>query len=490
MSRLAKGAMAILIPALAFCACSTKAPALKPTASSTVAGEPGDSRPGASEYFAMVQALSDWVNSKKFSPVFYSDPTGKIVESPDKTPMHLPAHFRSPTAAEVEKMGPLWPNVPPKNNAAYHFGKAILGSLDEEKSPAGSASSSQPYAGDIDALAKWIDGRRSELGEMEEGLKQDACSVPWCIEEETGGPQLPLRFLTGLRQIARDLTDEGFVEELKGNPDRAAGYYLECIRLGGKFRNGTVIEWLEGVAVQGIGLRPLESLIANATLSDETLRRVIATFREAELPQDAPARSLAAELTVAEAQLALAKAPYRDDPKMLHYVQQARALRNFSAGKRLDQLLQKQWLQAAFENELKDSVDNEGKEILPRTLGELGRLNVRLRATQIRAAIALYQKAQGRLPDSLDALCPEILPSVPMDPFSGKPMRYERTPDGWKTWSVGPGNVDHGGVIRHANSPDEETQMDIVFTANVLSNEERLSRGAIKTLPAQSEKPK
>ena len=103
-------------------------------------------------------------------------------------------------------------------------------------------------------------------------------------------------------------------------------------------------------------------------------------------------------------------------------------------------------MEAACEHELKEFAGKEnGAAMLPRDFVEWGRMNVRLRVTQIRAAIALYRKANGRFPESLDALCPDILPSVPIDPFSGKPMRYAKTPDGWKVWSVGMDNLDNNG---------------------------------------------
>ena len=48
------------------------------------------------------------------------------------------------------------------------------------------------------------------------------------------------------------------------------------------------------------------------------------------------------------------------------------------------------------------------------------------------------------LPESLDELVEEgILPSVPMDMFADKPLRYD--PERRLIWSVGPDEVDDGG---------------------------------------------
>lgn len=71
-----------------------------------------------------------------------------------------------------------------------------------------------------------------------------------------------------------------------------------------------------------------------------------------------------------------------------------------------------------------------------------------MRRDGLLVAIALerYRRDCGDWPASLDALVPEYLPSVPMDEFSGAPMRYE-VRDGvpW-VWGVGADLDDDGGV--------------------------------------------
>jgi hypothetical protein len=451
----------------------------------------------APEYFEMVQALADRHN--RTTAKILANSAGKMIEAPDKTPQPLSWHVRVPTAAETEKMGPLWPTIPPEKNAAYYFVKAIIAQADDKEAPAGSARSEKPdpYDGDIEPLEKWVKRNRPVLEAMREGMKQDVYCMPAAIVDEIGEPQpMMISLNSGLRQIAGDLADAGFVEEVKGNPDRAAGYYLECVRFGKKFRDATVIESLVGDAVQGMGQRSLDNLVANATLSDETLRGIIVACVEAEMAQDAPARILARELASLEATASLTKAPWRDAPRTRLDLSTLKAWKEFASRKRLDELLQKKAMEAACEHELKEYAGKDNDEaMLPRTFIEWGNRNVRMRVTQIRAAIALYQKANGRLPDSLDALCPGILPSVPIDPFSGKPMRYAKAAGSWIIWSVGPENVDNGGeqyIIRHEGGSRIQTayDYDYVFTAQVRSNIERRSRGAIKSLPMPAEKPK
>jgi hypothetical protein len=64
-------------------------------------------------------------------------------------------------------------------------------------------------------------------------------------------------------------------------------------------------------------------------------------------------------------------------------------------------------------------------------------------------ALELYRREHGGWPASLDALVPMYLPKVPMDEFSGKPMRYEvRGGVPW-VWGVG-GDMDDDRGTRPA----------------------------------------
>jgi hypothetical protein len=49
-----------------------------------------------------------------------------------------------------------------------------------------------------------------------------------------------------------------------------------------------------------------------------------------------------------------------------------------------------------------------------------------------------FRLARGRWPDSLAALCPDFLPSVPLDPFDGTPLKYTKRPDGVTVNAAGP----------------------------------------------------
>jgi hypothetical protein len=62
-------------------------------------------------------------------------------------------------------------------------------------------------------------------------------------------------------------------------------------------------------------------------------------------------------------------------------------------------------------------------------------------------AIELHRRREGRLPSKLDELVPELLPRVPLDLFTGEPIRYRVEGDSFVLWSVGNDYIDDGGAV-------------------------------------------
>ncbi|MGQ9520638.1 MAG: hypothetical protein ACUVTP_11225 [Candidatus Fervidibacter sp.] len=64
----------------------------------------------------------------------------------------------------------------------------------------------------------------------------------------------------------------------------------------------------------------------------------------------------------------------------------------------------------------------------------------------VACALRLYKQEHGRCPETLQALVPKYLPTVPVDPFDGKVLRYQRIGKGFKVWSIGEDLEDDGGT--------------------------------------------
>jgi hypothetical protein len=61
-------------------------------------------------------------------------------------------------------------------------------------------------------------------------------------------------------------------------------------------------------------------------------------------------------------------------------------------------------------------------------------------------AVEQHRRRHGKLPQQLDELVHEFLPSVPNDAFDGQPLRYVVRADGYVVYSVSEDLIDQGGV--------------------------------------------
>jgi hypothetical protein len=80
-------------------------------------------------------------------------------------------------------------------------------------------------------------------------------------------------------------------------------------------------------------------------------------------------------------------------------------------------------------------------------------------AVLVAIAMELHRRRHGAWPRSLDQLSPQLLPTVPLDRYDGKPLKY-RVADGRPLlYSIGADRDDDGGRLpqgEHANSRARE----------------------------------
>jgi hypothetical protein len=90
----------------------------------------------------------------------------------------------------------------------------------------------------------------------------------------------------------------------------------------------------------------------------------------------------------------------------------------------------------------------------------------RRRAAVVAVAVERYRLANvGRLPDDLQAMVPQFLSEIPLDPYDGKPIRFRPREIGFVTYSVGIDRVDNDGAERLSTMlVDTNTQSDETFT--------------------------
>jgi len=86
-----------------------------------------------------------------------------------------------------------------------------------------------------------------------------------------------------------------------------------------------------------------------------------------------------------------------------------------------------------------------------------------LRGTLLVAALELHRARAREYPAALTDLVASVLDSVPVDPWTGQPFRYERiSATEYKLYSVGPDGADDGGVEKGPRNTD---RYDLPFAA-------------------------
>lgn len=115
---------------------------------------------------------------------------------------------------------------------------------------------------------------------------------------------------------------------------------------------------------------------------------------------------------------------------------------------------------------------------------------VRKALVETACGIEGYRLDRGSDPETLAALVPEFLESVPVDPFDGNEMRYRRDGDSYLLYSIGWDLDDDGGeVVRRNSRQIDRTQGDWVIPPEKIESEniERMRAEALQVLAWEAE---
>ncbi len=91
---------------------------------------------------------------------------------------------------------------------------------------------------------------------------------------------------------------------------------------------------------------------------------------------------------------------------------------------------------------------------LERVFALAHRHDAQCEAAAVAIAALRFREKNGRYPDRLEALVPEFIEAVPLDPFDGKLIRYRKVPGGIIVYSVGEDRRDDGGAMKDLRGPD------------------------------------
>ena len=74
---------------------------------------------------------------------------------------------------------------------------------------------------------------------------------------------------------------------------------------------------------------------------------------------------------------------------------------------------------------------------------------------KIAIGLKIYKERYGKYPEKIQLLTPEILTSLPYDPFTGKEFIYKKEKDGVLIYSLGENEKDDNGIFDRKTNKDD-----------------------------------
>jgi len=253
--------------------------------------------------------------------------------------------------------------------------------------------------------------------ELMETLKRPAY-VPMDMErdarEEYFKHQIDVCFAM-LRPLARTWDSESSDAAAAKQYDVAADFGLANMRLGGTQQTGGILyQFLTGVAVEEVGIDQINGV--RHDVSHEETRQLIETLEAIDRDREP------LEVTIA-----------RD----VAWSDRAYTWRN-SLGREAPIVL-------ALTEPIEHGFSWSNSGILQVCQSAKDRRDAMQRLLMVDLALRLFRHDEGRLPESLAELCPKYLSTVPLDPYSGRPLVYRRVDDTCVLYSVWDDGDDDGG---------------------------------------------
>jgi hypothetical protein len=187
--------------------------------------------------------------------------------------------------------------------------------------------------------------------------------------------------LAAIKRLTQAIMSEGRLAELENRPADAAEAYLAVIHLGcAMSQGGVIIDSLVGLAVETLGMAPLEKLASN--LDAKQCREVASALEIAESGRETTDTILRREHTW--------------------------AWQTYGFKGRIERLL----------------MFRDLYQIEQRLATKVQRQQTRTRALLIQLAARAYELEKGARPKALAELVPAYLKTIPQDPLTGTNMAY------------------------------------------------------------------
>ena len=304
------------------------------------------------------------------------------------------------------------------------------------------------------------------------------------------GPSTPpVPNLLAAQLSAKALSVEGRYFESVGRYREALENYLTVIAMGRDYMSsGDIVSHLVGIAITSIGAAQIRAEVTTGKLSPADLERcrtrleaidrnypsiadafridsLCAKWWTDRIRKDGNAEGLIAEGKLPSEEAAKMRQGAKDidrieaDQKKLWDAIVRNAETPWWKQNREEYEKEFERIRAASHPLLANAVPNFLEAF---TRGGTARAGLRL--ARVAAGLEIYKLGHGRYPDSLDALTPtQIGNEPPVDPFTGKSLRYRLDGDRYALWSIGPDSADNAAETIYDPTNGTMSQGDIIL---------------------------
>jgi len=378
------------------------------------------------------------------------------------------------TLAELNE----WYAFPAGENAAFK----ILEAVSQLSAPVGSYNGETPLAPEIrDEMQRFWTNNQAAFA-----LAHHAAGIKECrfLVDLNQGANVLLPHLSQIKQLVQQLRNVAILHSEEGRLELALQSYRDALAIAQSLGpEPLLISQLVRIACVMIAQSGLEKILARHELTEAQIDALSAALRDAE-SRGRPAftRSLAGERCLAIHAFRMPPTQFIRlmDPNAgrgptlgfsaLYAVTKITGLRSRDFS--FYRLMMQEWiacselpfptaLEKTKETDLRLAAGLQGFSrflrplsgmLLPalqKALAKEAACSASIRCAQTALAVERHRlQNQGQLPESLDALVPQLIASVPQNPFDGRPLRYKMLEKGYVVYSVGSNGKDDDAVTQ------------------------------------------
>ncbi len=295
----------------------------------------------------------------------------------------------------------------------------------------------------------------------------------------TLGLHVQLPHLNQVRHAGRVLQLQWHVDMHRGRPEAAVNRILEMLALSETLqREPIMVGQLVRSALNGVALKMLADTLERASVSDADLARLQLALRHFH-PEQVWSQALQGERAALYSASSVPLSMIASNPPTRQQAEAAAdrpPLRPHDAALAL-RLFRR--MEIANDSSIReaiamgDEIDLELKSLaasptkrlfhlqttmlmpaLSAASQSVARNAATLQSADVGLAAVRFRRVNQVWPQSLAQLVPEYLPKIPLDPFDGKPLRFDVTEREFKVYSVGNDQTDDGGDLAEPQPKD------------------------------------